>query len=175
MAQQNIRVLVAVHGYEPAGWATETGRIVSRWGEPTVRVVNVLDSPCPPLTSPVPFARRLYTAAQAAARRDAEARTRAAVETLASTLPRPTEIVPVALAAGPLGWTIAEHANDWQADVVVVGPPASGFRSWLWPGPVPRQVLQRMRCAVLVTAPPPVVPPKPLAVLRGVPAMERGA
>jgi nucleotide-binding universal stress UspA family protein len=175
MTQQNIRVLVAVHGYEPAGWATETGRVVSRWDDAVVRVANVLDVPRPPLTSPAPFARHLYRAAAAAARRDAEARTRAAVDALASLLPRGTEVVRLEAGPGPLGWTIAEHANDWQADVVVVGAPAPAFRSWLWPGPVPQQLLGRVTCAVLVTAPLAAVPPKRLFVVPRVAALERRA
>jgi nucleotide-binding universal stress UspA family protein len=154
MTQQSVRVLVAVHGYEPEGWGTDTARAVSRWGESVVRVLDVLDVPCPPLTSPAPFARRLYRAARAAAIRDAERRTRSAVDALAAILPRTTEVVRVSHGRGPLGWTIAEHANDWGADVVVVGAPAPGVGAWLSPGRVPQQVLERTRCAVLVTAPP---------------------
>jgi nucleotide-binding universal stress UspA family protein len=175
MAEQSIRVLIAVHGYEPEGWASETGRVVSRWGEPIVRVLGVLDVPCPPLTSPAPFARRLYSAARAAASHDAEQRTEGAVATLAATLPRGTAIVRVPLVPGPLGCTIAEHANDWGPDVVVVGAPGPGFRSRLWPGPVPQQVLQRIQCAILVTAPAPVAPARRLVVVPRIATMGRRA
>jgi nucleotide-binding universal stress UspA family protein len=174
MTQQSLRVLVAVHGYEPDGWAADTGRAVSRWGEPVVRVLDVLDVRCPPLTSPGPYARTLYRAAMAAATREAEGRTRAAVDALAAMLPRITEVVRVPHGRGPLGWTIAEHANDWGADVVVVGAPAGRSGSWRWPGPVPRQVIERARCAVLVTVPP-APPSKRLFVVPRVAAAGRRA
>lgn len=176
MAHQSIRILVAAHGYEPAGWAAETGRVVSRWGGALVRLLSVLDVPCPPLTSPGPAARRLYGAARAAARNEARDRSRATVAALTAVLPRATEVVEVAAGRGPLGRTIAEHAGAWPADVVVVGPAAHRLRAWLWPGRVPAQVLARIPCAVLVTVPPPPArPARPLVVLPELAGLEHPA
>lgn len=166
MAHQSIRILVAVHGHEPAGWPAETGRVVSRWNGAVVRLLDVLDVPCPPLTSPGPMARRLYRAARAAAWRDAQSRSRATVDALVAVLPRASEVVEVPAGRGPLGGAIAEHAVGWPADMVVVGPAAGGVRAWLWPGRVPAQVLARIPCAVLVTVPPsPRRSARPLVVL----------
>lgn len=176
MSHQSIRILVAAHGYEPAGWAAETGRVVSRWSGAIVRLLSVLDVPCPPLTSPGPMARRLYGAARAAARQEAQARSRTTVAALTAVLPRATEVVEVPARRGPIGRTIAEHAAAWPADMVVVGPAAGGIRAWFGPGRVPAQVLARVPCALLVTIPPAAArPARPLVALPELARLEHPA
>jgi len=104
-----LRVLLAVHGHEPAEWALGVCRVVSGWTNASVRVLGVVDVPSPPFTSLLPPARRFYDAARSAWRRDGEPRVRAAVDRLAQTLGRTIEMecsdsptrLPTTRGAGP--------------------------------------------------------------------------
>jgi hypothetical protein len=53
-----MRVLLAVHGYEPPGWAPEACRVVAKFGHPALRVLAILDVPCPSFTSLTPIVQR---------------------------------------------------------------------------------------------------------------------
>jgi nucleotide-binding universal stress UspA family protein len=149
-----LRVLVGIHGYEPAGWARDARRAVSAWTSTTVRVLAVLDVPAPPFTSVIPPARRAYHAARAEWGRCQEARVQGVIDEFLDVFPCPVETVRVAASQGDPGRTIAEHAKHWPADVVVVAAPELRATSWLWPGRVHEQVVRRVSCAVLVTPPP---------------------
>jgi nucleotide-binding universal stress UspA family protein len=172
-----LRVLVAVHGYEAPGWAAETARVLATWPWSTVRLLAVLDVPCPPLTSLHGFARRAYWAAKAEWTRLEVTRLQAATDTLLPALPRTTDLVRAPAVRGDLARTVAEHARDWPADVVVVGAPRPGLRSWVWPGPVPQRILRLTGGTVLVTAAPAAVTPRTrrLAVVPRAAAVERSA
>jgi nucleotide-binding universal stress UspA family protein len=163
-----LRVLVAVHGYEPPDWARETCRVVSTWAGSCVRVLAVLDVPHPPLTSLTGFARAAYASARAQWTESERLRLQAAIDALLPGLPRQTEVSRLPAARGDLARTIAETARAWPADVVVVGGPAPGTRSWLRPGPVHERLVRRAGCTVLVTTPPPAATPGPRRLV-GVP------
>src|SRR5262245_57442728 len=169
-----LRALIAVHGRERAGWMTEACRVLSRWATPSVRILAVLDVPAPPFTSLTSSARRRYTAARAAWRAQEEIRLQEMLEELLPLLPRSVDVVRAASGPGDVARSIVHHAAAWPADVVVVGAPMPGLRSWLWPGSVHERVLRRMPCTVLVTAPPArTTAPRPGRLLAGPPAMSR--
>lgn len=153
-----LRVLIAVHGYEPAGWAEQTCRIVSTWAAPSVRLLGVLDVPGAPFTSLTGPARRMRAAARAQWTRIERERLAAPIAALRPGLPAQTDVSCAEGIRGDLALAIAEHAHAWPADVVVVGPPARRLGAWLRPGPVHRRVVRLARCAVLVVAPPAGVP-----------------
>jgi nucleotide-binding universal stress UspA family protein len=148
-----LRVVVAVHGYEPEGWARDAARVVSLWNRAWLRVLAVRDVPAPPRTSLI--GERMYRAAQAEWARQDDVRLRPHLGALTAVLPRDAEITEVTAIRGSVPRTIAAHAEAWEADVVVVGAPARGLRTHLWPGPVHEQLLRCASCAVLVT---PAVP-----------------
>ena len=52
------RVLVAVHGREPAGWENEVCRALALSPHAAVRVLAITDVPSPPSASVLPAARR---------------------------------------------------------------------------------------------------------------------
>jgi nucleotide-binding universal stress UspA family protein len=148
--QEPLRVVVAVHGYEPDGWARDAARVVSLWTRTWLRVLAVRDVPAPPSTSLI--GARMYRGARDEWARQDEARLRPHVDGLTAVLPRDAEVRLVTAIGGSLPRTIAAHANAWEADVVVVGPPAPGLRTQLWPGRVHEQLLRCAGCAVLITA-----------------------
>ena len=151
-----LRVLIAVHGYEPLGWAEETCRLLSTWACPSVRVLAVLGVPSPPFSSLTGAARRAYGAARAQWTEIERVRLEGPIAGLRGGLPGQAEVVRTPTSGGDLARTIAEQARAWPADLVVVGAPAPGFRSWLRTGPVHERLVRFASCAVLVTASSPV-------------------
>ena len=151
-----MRVLLTTHGYEPPGWGAEACRVVAKFGSATVRVLAILDVPCPAFTSLTPLAADAYHGARAAWTRDEEVRVQGVIDRMAPFLRTDVEVVRVPALGGDLARTIAEHVNEWPADVVVVGAPLPGIRRRLWPGPVHERVLRRLSCAVMVIPPPTV-------------------
>ena len=146
----SLRVLVAVHGYEPSDWVRETGRLVATWTAPLVRVLATLDVPCPPFTALAPAARRAYGAARMHWTAIERSRLQNAVETLRPVLPAQVDVVEMPAMGGDLARTIAGHARTWAADVLIVGAPPPGLRSWLKPGPVHERVVRLATCSVVV-------------------------
>ena len=152
------RVLLVLHGAEPAGWPTEACRVLSTWRNPSVRVLVVPIVPFPSFTSMLPAARRRYAGARRAWHQQEEARILVALDRILPGLPRSVEVTRARWSDTDCVETIDQHARDCSADVVVIGAPAPGFRSWLWPGPVHEHVLRRVGCAVLVVRAPATAP-----------------
>lgn len=148
--RSSTRVLIAVHGYEPAGWAAEVARAVLRAGHDLVQVAVVLDLPQPPFTSLLPAARRLHGGAIAAWREAEMVRLRGSLEAAVAGLPTAPEVVHLEARRADPGRTVAAHASAWGADVVVVG---RDTRSRIWRmlcGAVHERVLRYAPCAVFV-------------------------
>ena len=144
------RVLIAVHGYEPADWAQEAAHAVQRPGRDIVRIVPVLDLPQPPFTSLLPAARRRYGGAVAAWRQAERQRLQATVDGVTAALVAAAEVIHLEARRADPGRTIADHAVAWGADLVVVG---RDTRSRFWRavfGAVHERVLRYAPCAVLV-------------------------
>lgn len=149
-----LRVLVAVHGHEMPGWAPAACRLVSTWAEPSLRLLEVLDVPRPPFTSLTGMARAAYGAARARWAELERGRVQPAVEGLRAGLRADAEVASVEATHGDLARAIAEAASAWPADVVVVGPPAPGPRSWVRTGPVHERLVRLAPCTVIVIAEP---------------------
>ena len=150
MALTPSRVLIAVHGFEPALWAADAARTISMWRSPELRLLIVPCVPAPPFTSLTPIARRAYADARAAWIQEEERRLTRIVDEWKRQLSVAVDVVRAPSLQGDLAATIAGHAGDWPADVVVVGAPEPTFRAWLWPGPVHQRIVLRAPCAVLV-------------------------
>ena len=150
MALTPSRVLIAVHGFEPASWAADAARTISMWRSPELRLLIVPCVPAPPFTSLTEIARRAYADARAAWVQEEERRLTRIVDQWKRQLSVAVDVVRAPSLQGDLAATIAGHAGDWPADVVVVGAPEPSFRAWLWPGPVHQRIVLRAPCAVLV-------------------------
>jgi nucleotide-binding universal stress UspA family protein len=144
-----LRVLVAVHGHEPAEWVTRACRVISKWKDARVRVLGVVDVPSPPFTSLIPPARRFYAAARSAWRDDEARRVQGAIDRVTRRLSRDVETVCRRSSPRGLVQTIADDALAWAADVIVVAAPTPGSASWLRPGPAHDRLLRHGTGAVL--------------------------
>ena len=149
-----LRVLIAAHGYEPPGWGAAACRVVARLGGADVRVLAVIDVPCPAFTALTKRAARAYREARAAWMRDGEVRVQRVIDEMSPFLARGGAVARVPAIGGDLARTVAEYVNEWPVDVAVVGAPQAGVVRWLWPGPVHERVMRRLPCAVLVVPPP---------------------
>src|SRR5262245_10308675 len=145
------RIFIVMHGYEPAGWEQDVCHAASIWVSPIIRILAVLDAPMPPFTSLTPMARHAYFEALEARRVEEEARLQVSIKRLMPLLPGVVEVVHVQPTHGRPGKTIAEHARSWSAHVIVVAPSAPGLRTWLWPGPLHKELLRYAYCAVMIT------------------------
>lgn len=170
-----LRVLVAVHGYEPDGWAHETARVLSTWTWSLIRVLAVLDVPSPPFTSLHGRARRMYEAARGAWARHEDARLQVSIDALRSAFTRDIDVVRACAIRSDFARTVAAHADDWPSDVVVVGAPDPVRRWRLRPGPVHTHVVRRLGCTVVVTGRPAETTARPRMVAMPPTVAERRA
>jgi nucleotide-binding universal stress UspA family protein len=149
-----LRVLLAVHGGEPAGWGLEVRRILATWSAPSIRVLAVVDAPRVSFTSLLPAAARRHHGASRAWARLEQERLQRLLDDLLPLLPGALAPTWIHAAQADPGRAIAEDAATWQADVVLVGaaPAAGPFL-----GAVHERLIRHAPCPVLVT-PVPVAP-----------------
>jgi nucleotide-binding universal stress UspA family protein len=145
-----MRILVAVHGYEPPNWARELPGVLPLSPGTAVRVLGVIDVPTPGFTSLTPCARRAYRAALAAWREKEETRIRASLDTLVQALPRGVEPVWAQAARQGPARAIVEHATAWLADLLVVGRDTRPRLKRVVLGSIHRMVVRDAPCGVLV-------------------------
>ena len=145
------KVLIAMHGYEPQGWADDVVRALPSTDKSLVRVLVVLDTPSPPFTSLIPAARRRYRTALAEWRRLATARTQPSLETLRTGLGRSPEVVHAHARAVDPGRVIVEHARAWGAEVIIIGRDMRSRLSRALLAAAHERVVNGAPCPVLVT------------------------
>jgi nucleotide-binding universal stress UspA family protein len=156
------KVLIAIYGHEPAGWAEEVVQALSPTDTSLVRVLVVLDVPSPRFTSLLPVARRYYGAALTTWRRLVEEQTRRSIEALSTTLGRVPDVVQVLASDADAAWPIVEHAVTWDANVIIVGRDTAGGVSRTLFAPTHMRVVNSAPCAVLVTSAERDVRPRPV-------------
>ena len=144
------RVLIVVHGHEPAGWIEEACRAVSLWVNPLVRVIAIPDVPSPPFTSLTSFARRAFDEARREWTTEEETRVQGVIDQMIPLLPDSVEVAWVHPRKGNFVAPILDQVGAWSADVIVLAAPAPGIRSRLSPGPIVERLLHHANCAVLI-------------------------
>lgn len=139
-----MRVLLAVHGHEPDDWTTRACRLASGWRDARLRVLALTDVSCPPFTSLIGPARRLYASACSVRVQDQEQRVQRVVDRVVHALPCQVEVVRERYSAGGFVGAIVEHAMTWAAEVVVLAAPTT---AWGWVAH--QRLLHHAGCAVL--------------------------
>jgi len=157
---ERLKILIAIHGHEPEGWADEVRLALTPNPDAVIRVLEV-DEPAPPgFTSLLPAARRRYADALRLARVLAADRRRRRLDALLAYLPAHPEIIHE-VSKGDEGRTIAAHAAAWPAHIVVVGRDArTPLPRWLLTA-IHERVVGEAPCAVVVAAPAPRRPARP--------------
>ena len=156
-----VKILIAVHGHEPAGWVREVPRLVAAHGFALLRLLMVLDVPPVAFTSLLPAARRRFNAALAETRRLEEQRVSATVGELINALPFPPEVRRLRVWQSDAGRGIVAHAALWPADVVIVGRDGRSRLQRAALAPVHERVVRLAECAVLVAPAPAPVASRP--------------
>ena len=144
------RVLVAVHGREPAGWEIEVCRALALSPGAAVRVLAITDVPSPPSAALLPAARRARARADAEWRRIQVANIGRRVDTLLSALPMVPDVAWANVADADPGRAIVERATVWAADLIVVGVDDADWLERRLLGAVHERVVDQAGCAVLV-------------------------
>jgi len=151
---EKLKVLIAIHGHEPDGWADEVRVALTPTPDAAIRVLVVEEPALAGFTSLLPAARRRYADARRLARALAADRRQRRLDALLACLPACPHIVH-ARCEGDEGRTIAAHAAAWPAHIVVVGRDArTPLPRWLMAA-IHERVVGEARCAVIVAAPPP--------------------
>jgi nucleotide-binding universal stress UspA family protein len=145
-----VRVLIAMYGSEPAGWARQALSAVGPDRDLVARLLVVLDVPRPPFTSLTPWARRRFGAALAASHRLEEERARPIAEELRGLLHGRVDVAHEPSRNADPGGTIAQHAASWGADAVVVAQDRSSALRRALLGAVDARVARRAPCLVVV-------------------------
>ena len=151
---ERLKILIAIHGHEPEGWADEVRVALTPNPDAAIRVL-VVEEPAPAgFTSLLPAAGRRYADARRLARALAADRRQRRLDALLACLPARPEVIH-ARCDGDEGHTIAAHAAAWPAHIVVVGRDArTPVPRWLVAA-IHERVVGEARCAVIVAAPAP--------------------
>jgi nucleotide-binding universal stress UspA family protein len=151
---QRLNILIAIHGYEPEGWADEVRVALTPNPDAHIRVL-IVDALRPAgFTSLLPAARRRYAGAVRLARALAADARRRRLAALLARLPARPEVIETAC-EGDEGRTIAAYAAAWPSHIVVVGRDArTPLPRWLMAA-IHERVVREASCAVIVAAPAP--------------------
>jgi nucleotide-binding universal stress UspA family protein len=144
------RVVVAVHGREPAGWELEVCRTLTPPPQMAVRVLAVADVPSAPAATLLPAARRTRARARAEWQRLEEAHVAQRLEALLAGLSLVPEVVWIHVADADPGRAIVEQAAAWGADLIVVGVDGASWLERRLLGAIHERVVARAGCALLV-------------------------
>jgi len=145
------RVLIVIHGHEPAAWASQARRAVSMLRNPVLRILAVLDSEHPPFTSLTPFARRAYSGAITYWREQQEVCVQGVIDQILPFLPGPVEVVRLRGIKSRARDAIAEHITGRRADAVVVATPARSILCRLGARSLSEELMRETTFAVIVT------------------------
>ena len=162
---EGLKILIAIHGHELEDWIDEVRRALVPTSTALVRVLVVDEPPPAGFTSLLPAARRRYAAAVRMYREIAAAERRRRLDDLIPRLPTRPQVIHTVHDHRGAGRTIAMHASNWPAHVVVVGRDGrSPLSRWLLSS-IHECVVREAPCTVVVV---------PASAASGAAALRRG-
>ena len=148
------RVLVAVHGREPAGWELAVCRALTLSPQPAVRVLAVADAPSTASAALLPFLLAGPEIGPAPSGGGSRRRpSPGASKALRAGLSVVPEVVWAHVVDADPGRTIVERAAVWGAGLIVVGVDGTSWPERRLLGAVHERVVARAGCVVLVMPP----------------------
>jgi nucleotide-binding universal stress UspA family protein len=142
-----MKILLAIDG-SPCSQAAIEEVARRPWSEDSqVRIISVIETPAPLVAEPYMMAGSYFAEAEKIYRRQAEDAVEQAAAKLRGGRNGGPQVSAQVLAGSPRR-TIVEEAEEWGADLVVVG--SHGYRSWerMMLGSVSQAVAAHARCSV---------------------------
>lgn len=144
-----MRILIATDGSEFSRKALEKACEVSRGPkEVSFRVISVYEPQVPMAAEPYALSAQYFERLDGLARERAEETARAGVDFLRGNFPNAS--IESVVEFGRPAQMIVQTADDWDADLIVVGSHGHGFWGRLALGSVSDAVLHHAPCSVLV-------------------------
>src|SRR5687768_16706935 len=144
-----MRVLLATDG-SPCSDAAVEEAARRPWPDDTqVRVVSVVEPPAPLIAEPYMVAVGYFEETEKALRQQASGAVERAAARLRAQPHTPLQVSTQVLTGSPKR-TLVEEAEEWGADLIVVG--SHGYKSWerMLLGSVSQAVAAHARCSVLI-------------------------
>lgn len=146
-----MKILIATDGSEFSRKALEKAcEVAQGLGEVSFRVISVYEPQVPMAAEPYALSAQYFERLDGLARERAEETARESVEFLRSKFPNARVEIESIVGLGRPAQMIVQEADDWDADLIVVGSHGHGFWGRLALGSVSDAVLHHAPCSVLV-------------------------
>lgn len=146
-----MRILIATDGSEFSRKALEKACEVAQGREEvSFRVISVYEPQVPMAAEPYALSAQYFERLDGLARERAEETARAGVDFLRGRFPNARVEIESVVELGRPAQMIVQTADDWDADLIVVGSHGHGFWGRLALGSVSDAVLHHAPCSVLV-------------------------
>lgn len=145
-----MKILVATDGSKASNAVIETtGKIISDVENTEVKIISVVESFVPLSAEPFAVSAEYYAEMEQAAKERAESFVEEAKNNLKNIRPELNNLSTEIL-RGNIGQTIVETAENWNADLIVVGSHGYGFWQRALLGSISNSVVNHAPCSVMV-------------------------
>lgn len=146
-----MKILIATDGSEFSRAAIEKCcQIAVRPENTEIRILAAFENMAPVAAEPFAISAQYIAEVEAAAEKEAEKFVREAEKQLAECFPGAQIRATCKIVKNSADRAIVEEAENWGADLIVVGSHGRGFWKRMWLGSVSQTVIQHAPCSVLV-------------------------
>jgi len=150
-----MKILIATDGSDYSKAAIEKCcQIIAKPDDTSVKIVSAAQIVTSVATEPLPFSASYIQEADTALREQATGYVAEAKETISQKFPDSNLSVSTQVLDGSAGKAIVEAAQDWGADLIVVGSHGYGFWNRMLVGSVSQAVVHHAPCSVLIVRKP---------------------
>jgi len=146
-----MKILVATDGSEYSKAAIDLlANIVAKPGDTSVKIISAVERPAPVFAEPIVGAAEYYNHVEQSLRERAKRNVEQAETEIRSLFPGGLLDLTAEAINGSPQRVIVEMAQEWGADMIVVGSHGYGFWSRVMLGSVSNSVVHNAPCSVLV-------------------------
>lgn len=150
-----MKIVIGTDGSEFSRRALEQAcELAKRWGEVSFRVIAVYEPQAPVAAEPYGLSPEYFEQLDRYARNRAEDNARDAAELINGKFPDGSVTVNTEVTLGRPARVIVEAAENWPADMIIVGSHGHGFWGRLALGSVSDAILHHAPCSVLIVRDP---------------------